>query len=862
MPAARPPLALTAVPSTIQSTSGALSPSRGTNAGTARVEHSRVLLEVQTIERRIVEIGRERRNDPALENQISAYVGSLAQQEVRSELATVGLRLRVSEAEVEAYRESVDEDFARARQFLHAEQQEYQQRIADARHEATVHIQAELNEYVVERDAALAAVGEIRVAESVIAAAEASLEVKAGEAEEALRGEAAELLGARDRLQDEWRQADAEVWRQQGRNAEDHAQLREEAQQLNLKLQEESEIAELARRRLAIRPKRMTVVFVKGLVRQVAAAQADADARVAAAQHAEVEYQRGADSARVNFFASQALHHTERDRYLEEIAEVQTEARVLRAENAALAEAAQELVQLQSAEVQGDVQLDAEDEDEDFDFASHRPAYHQPPPGLPARPAALSSSPPPDAGVAGAMLAFMEQMAEQQRAGAEEQRALLVGLTRAQENLAEAQRESASKLKPAKPVLTASDAATLKVQLEKFKIYQNDSLQASKAIRIEGARAIAEGTAKIEMEDLIVTELGGEDAYQALLKERSNPRWEAIWIKYVRRLKVAVHLGDEREANEAVRMYSRLSLAKDASIDAVAKFLNEYTAVRTDMINHGLLTDVPLKRYMKKGAKFVDYEKDQEIDGKDCQKETKKRAEDQAPARTATTKKRAEDQAPARTATTKKRVEDQTQARTASFKSAEDQAPARTAAATSTEDQVQARNATNSVEDQTQDLQIEVRDAPQWNFPGDGEEMKVISKFSLRLAHFKKRCHRLKACKKMLGRRSRQIFVSGPLAGVTFGIEVHGASDYELHSYRQATGADLTPPSGQRSPSRLLRLGRDLTVPEKVRPLSANADVSDPEQMPMWSWDIFQRLGCLGRFGARRGSSKCRAECC
>ena len=132
-------------------------------------------------------------------------------------------------------------------------------------------------------------------------------------------------------------------------------------------------------------------------------------------------------------------------------------------------------------------------------------------------------------------------MAEQQRAGAEEQRALLAGLTRAQENLAEAHRESSSKLKPAKPVLTAADAATLKQQLEKFKIYQNESRQTSKAIWIEGARAIAEGTAKIEIEDLIVTELGGEDAYQALLKERTNPRWEAIWMKYVRRLKVAVH---------------------------------------------------------------------------------------------------------------------------------------------------------------------------------------------------------------------------------------------------------------------------------------------------------------------------------
>ena len=77
----------------------------------------------------------------------------------------------------------------------------------------------------------------------------------------------------------------------------------------------------------------------------------------------------------------------------------------------------------------------------------------------------------------------------------------------------------------------------------------------------------------------------------------------------------------------------------------------------------------------------------EEIDGKDCQKETKKRAEDQALARTAT-KRSAEDQAPARTATTKQR--------------AEDLAQARNAAATSAEDRAQARNAAKSVEDQTQ----------------------------------------------------------------------------------------------------------------------------------------------------------------
>ena len=62
-------------------------------------------------------------------------------------------------------------------------------------------------------------------------------------------------------------------------------------------------------------------------------------------------------------------------------------------------------------------------------------------------------------------MAFVQQVADRQRAGAEGQRAFLAGRARAQENLAGAQQESASKLMPAKPVLTAADDATLERQL-------------------------------------------------------------------------------------------------------------------------------------------------------------------------------------------------------------------------------------------------------------------------------------------------------------------------------------------------------------------------------------------------------------
>lgn len=205
----------------------------------------------------------------------------------------------------------------------------------------------------------------------------------------------------------------------------------------------------------------------------------------------------------------------------------------------------------------------------------------------PAAPAAASvppAAPVADTAAVGMMQQLMEHLVEAQRSNAEEQRCMIQSLTHAQ-------RESTSKLRPPKPVLTAADAPTLKTQLEKFVIYQNESRQSSKSVWLEGARAIAEGIAKVELEDLIVTEIGGEAEFQRLIKVPTDPRWETWWTVYKVRLKVAVNLDDSHEANEAVRRYSRLTLVKGANLEVVAKFLNDYTAVRTDMHRHGLLTD-------------------------------------------------------------------------------------------------------------------------------------------------------------------------------------------------------------------------------------------------------------------------------
>ncbi|CAK0798527.1 unnamed protein product, partial [Prorocentrum cordatum] len=472
--------------------------------------------EIQTVERRIVQVGVERRNDVELQQQISAYVAGIVDlQQGRHELETVGMRLRVTEAELETARDGLRVEYDEAKQYLNHEKSEYEQQIRRARHAATTHIQQELQQCVEERDAAMVRSRDVHNAEMRVLDAEANH---------------AEWTEATEQVQS----AEAKVRQRVIAKDQDFERLKAEASDLKFKLQEESEIAQLARRRLTTRAQfsddqlrgelndaAMKCEMVEAEAsRQIAAAWAECDMKVESAQHEEREHKRGADSARVNFYASQALHNTEKEYYEHEVDELRAESRELRDEKAALARAAQELMDIQAPGPHEHEYAEGHwEQQDDMDFGSRtEPVDPGPavPPGLSRQSAATPGASSQDAGIAAAMMEFMRQMADQQRAGVEEQSALLRGLTRAQESLAEAQRESQSKLKPAKPSLTGKDASTLKVELEKFRTYQNEARQNSKAIWFEGARAIAEGTAKIELEDMIVTEMGGEEAFQKL----------------------------------------------------------------------------------------------------------------------------------------------------------------------------------------------------------------------------------------------------------------------------------------------------------------------------------------------------------
>ena len=83
------------------------------------------------------------------------------------------------------------------------------------------------------------------------------------------------------------------------------------------------------------------------------------------------------------------------------------------------------------------------------------------------------------------------------------------------------------------------------------------------------------------------------------------------------------------------------------------------------------------------------------------------------------------------------------------------------------------------------------------------------SKWIFRLKNFQARTKRLQKSKAAHGKWSRKIFITGPLAGVTFGAEVHGTSDHELKMLRRAFGKCVKPAAGSRSLTSLCILEHD-----------------------------------------------------
>ena len=61
--------------------------------------------------------------------------------------------------------------------------------------------------------------------------------------------------------------------------------------------------------------------------------------------------------------------------------------------------------------------------------------------------------------------------------------------------------------------------------------------------------------------------------------------------------------------------------------------------------------------------------------------------------------------------------------------------------------------------------------------------------------------------------------LAGPLAGVTYGSEVHGVSDFELQGLRRGLGRVMKPSAGMRSLTSLLIRERDPTAAVAVSPV-------------------------------------------
>ena len=159
--------------------------------------------------------------------------------------------------------------------------------------------------------------------------------------------------------------------------------------------------------------------------------------------------------------------------------------------------------------------------------------------------------------------------------------------------LAEAAGDGRRGLRADKPRLSATDPATLYVELRAFRRYMNDNRWPERIHWFTGARNIATDRARTCIEAYIVQCFGKEEDFQSILiKYKSDGDfWLKHWLAFESRLKMDTGLDDSNEVNEAVRVYGRVVLTKPGSVEACDKFLQEYAAARTLMIETGLIRD-------------------------------------------------------------------------------------------------------------------------------------------------------------------------------------------------------------------------------------------------------------------------------
>jgi len=150
--------------------------------------------------------------------------------------------------------------------------------------------------------------------------------------------------------------------------------------------------------------------------------------------------------------------------------------------------------------------------------------------------------------------------------------------------------EQKTGLKSDKPKLSCKDAASLKHELDKFKRYMHEMHAPCGSKWIRAARIVAEDRAQEVLKDIIIQSFGSESDYSTCLEqEADNLAWSDLWNLYERRLRVAAGLDPQDEMKDILSEYSVLKLETNTPT-ALSTFLDEYSRLRTLMIEHSLIT--------------------------------------------------------------------------------------------------------------------------------------------------------------------------------------------------------------------------------------------------------------------------------
>ena len=129
-------------------------------------------------------------------------------------------------------------------------------------------------------------------------------------------------------------------------------------------------------------------------------------------------------------------------------------------------------------------------------------------------------------------------------------------------------------VKAEKPVLKAETAIGLAQEVRELLRYLQEHRIQNKAKWFPVVRNIAKSRAKAAVEDMIIRDFGGEEAYNAAL---ANPRvdWEVLWQRLMDRWRIKAGYEGTTEVQRAIEQYGKVLLRPGHSAEDVEQFLLE-----------------------------------------------------------------------------------------------------------------------------------------------------------------------------------------------------------------------------------------------------------------------------------------------